>query len=59
MIEMITMILNIITAVVFVTCIIYWFRIGLRLSKVIDKVEKDFEPDKIDRSELDESENIF
>lgn len=56
---MITVILNIITAVVFVTCIIYWFRIGLRLSKVIDKVEKDFEPDEIDRSVLDESENIF
>ena len=53
------MILSIITAVVFVICILYWFRIGYRLSRVIAKVEKDIEPDKIDRSQLDESENVF
>ena len=57
--ETATIIFNWITSILFITCILYWYRIGYRLSKVIDKVEKDIETDKINRSELDESENIF
>ncbi len=57
--EAATIIFNWITAIFFITCILYWYKIGYRLSKVITKVEKDIEPDKIERSELDESENVF
>jgi len=57
--EIATMIFNWIISIIFIACILYWYRIGYRLSKVIAKVEKDIEPDNINRSELDESENVF
>lgn len=57
--EIATIIFNWIISVIFIACVLYWYRIGYRLSKIIAKVENDFEPDKIYRSELDESENIF
>ena len=57
--ETATIIINWITTILFITCILYWYRIGYRLSKVIATVENDIEPNKINRSELDESENVF
>lgn len=57
--ETATIIINWITAILFITCILYWYKIGYRLSKVIAKVEKDIDTDNINRTDLDESENIF
>lgn len=57
--EIATMIFNCITSIILIACILYWFKIGRRLSKVIARVEKDIEPDNFNRSDLDESENVF
>lgn len=57
--EVVTMIFDWIISIILIACILYWYRIGYRLNKVIAKVEKDIEHDNINRSDLDESENVF
>ena len=59
MFEITTLILNIVIAILFVTCILYWFKIGNRFSRLITKIKNDYEFDNFNRSDLDESENVF
>ncbi len=59
MFEITTLIINIVIAIPFVTCILYWFKIGSRFSRLITKIKNDYEFDNFNRSDLDESENVF
>ncbi|QDK71475.1 hypothetical protein FLP15_10260 [Lactococcus protaetiae] len=55
MMETIANIINLIGGIVLISVVIFWGRLAKRFSKLLSNIEQE----NIDRSELDESENVF